>query len=123
MPPPPKRARTSAVKYGRSSHATAAATAALMADIKREGLPEAFSAKTLARGREARVMEKTSFGPLLLEKSLGAGVTAWFQHPFGWIEAACRASASYREMFLGLVAKHGGSLNVYIYCDEIVPGN
>eukprot|EP00959_Pyramimonas_sp_CCMP1952_P234973 4909747-Pyramimonas_sp.AAC.1 len=122
MPSVPKRMRT--VVYGRSSHATAAATAALMADIQREGLPEAFSASTLARHREARVMEDTSFGPVLVEKRLGSSdVRAWFQHPFAWLEAACRTSPSYQEMFLELAAKHHGTMNVYIYSDEIVPGN
>eukprot|EP00959_Pyramimonas_sp_CCMP1952_P454735 9470397-Pyramimonas_sp.AAC.1 len=87
--PPSKRIRT--VVHGRSAHATAAATAALMADIQREGLPEAFSASTLTRHREARVMEDTTFGPLLVQKPLGSsGVAAWFQHPFAWLEAACK---------------------------------
>eukprot|EP00959_Pyramimonas_sp_CCMP1952_P127527 2667513-Pyramimonas_sp.AAC.1 len=78
-----------------------------MWEIKREGLPEAFSRSTAARDRHISAHVKTTYGPLLqcikLPAAGGKTMDAWYQHPFAGLEAARGVPEEYKHMLFQLL--------------------
>ena len=64
MPEPAKK-KVRVADFGRKSHVSAAALSSLLAQVREEGLPDAFSRRTQYRERAAITNAQTSFGPLL----------------------------------------------------------
>eukprot|EP00959_Pyramimonas_sp_CCMP1952_P050772 1060802-Pyramimonas_sp.AAC.1 len=108
--------------FGKKSHVTASALAALLDEVSVEGLPEAWSRQTQARHRAALCQQTTSFGPLLQSSTIdvdGTPIDIWVQSPLGFLEVACRSSSEFQALLLDRLEKSGGVLPVLVYSDEI----
>eukprot|EP00959_Pyramimonas_sp_CCMP1952_P332977 6972787-Pyramimonas_sp.AAC.1 len=81
--------------FGKTSYVSHSALAALFDQVKKEGLPDAWSPSSQARHRTRIAGQETSHGPLVQMLSIPNGdavVTAPMQNPFAMLEASCSSS-------------------------------
>ena len=120
-----KRSRLGAL--ARDSCVTQNALSKLLKKLNDEGLPDAFSTFAQRKEREAVGRQSSQFGSLmqkvLVVSSDGEPVEIWVQHPFAWLEIACKESGSFKDLLQSTLDRSKGRFDVIVYSDEITPGN
>eukprot|EP00959_Pyramimonas_sp_CCMP1952_P161948 3386094-Pyramimonas_sp.AAC.1 len=119
------------VDLGRYSHITSSALCSLLKQLRDHPIPEHFSTTTQRRHRQQVAFQNTSHGPLLQtkyydganKKGVPMQLDITFQHPFGWIDAACKESPSYAGLVKSPLDRSSNFMSIMLYSDEVVPGN
>eukprot|EP00959_Pyramimonas_sp_CCMP1952_P314890 6591328-Pyramimonas_sp.AAC.1 len=94
--------------FGKESYVSHAALAALFDQVKREGLPDAFSPSTQARHRDELAGQQTSHGKLVQTLSVPNGDAVMeipLQNPFAMLEASCSNSQLFKTFLEGVLSK------------------
>ena len=111
---------------GRDHHISHAALEGLLKELSAEDLPEAFSSRTQQRHRQKEAYQQTTFGPLCqcIKVETDEGLEhVWVQHPFGFLEAACKRSEPFRRLLTRVLDRTRNTVRLVAYSDEITPGN
>eukprot|EP00959_Pyramimonas_sp_CCMP1952_P230401 4816892-Pyramimonas_sp.AAC.1 len=123
--PPRRKARLT--ELGRESHVTQNALSKLLKQLHDEDLPDAFSRKAISSDKQRIAFQQTSFGAstqkVTVSDKHGNPVEIWYQHPFAFLECACKTSADFKQLFIDSLARSGNKLQLLVYTDEVTPGN
>jgi hypothetical protein len=123
--PPNKRARLT--DLGRDSHLTNSALAAVLRQVRDDGMPEAFSETTQRRHRRQVAETSTIFGPILQTVSVKGtsrqSLQIHVQHPLAMLAATVEKSTRFRELLRATLQQHNNRISICLYSDEITPGN
>eukprot|EP00959_Pyramimonas_sp_CCMP1952_P287111 6004271-Pyramimonas_sp.AAC.1 len=123
----PRSKKAKLAHLGRNAHITASGMKHLLDQLREEdGLPIACSKDSVRRARQEIVFQETSFGPLLQSVSVvdkhGKSLDLHIHHPFGFLEAASRASILYRDLLVRTLNASNNTLGIIVYSDEVTPG-
>ena len=111
----------------RAKHVSQSAVAAILLDIKRHGLPSAFSRGSQYRSRRAGATEATPYGPVVTSVRLqlmdGGEAELHVQHPMAMLWLMCRQSKGFSKLVRWALAKHPSTAErpwrIVLYNDEV----
>ena len=100
----------------------------LLNQVKKDGLPEAFSKRTQYRARKDRCGTNNHYGALVstiaVTSTKGEPLEVPFQNPFAMLYQACIESEAFSAIIAGLFEKLGGNkANLIFYTDGISPAD
>ena len=112
-------------------HCSASAMAAILADIKANGLPEVIDRNSMRDARNAVTTTVGQYGPIVQSieciKPCGGVSQIPVACPFASLSAAIEGHASFRRFFKRQLQLHPPSpdrpWNIILYSDEVTPGN
>eukprot|EP00959_Pyramimonas_sp_CCMP1952_P059327 1238994-Pyramimonas_sp.AAC.1 len=114
---------------GRDAHVSASGLEHLLRQLRDEGgvIPAAFSSSSQRRARQSVAFQSTTFGKLIQQRSVpsktvGKPVQLFFQHPFAFLEAACKTCAEFRAILTRVLDDSNNRVSICLYTDEITPG-
>ena len=118
--------RKTIIEYGQGKHVSAKALAAILQDVRDDGLPDAMSASAYNRYRAKAVYAKTSFGPVISQHELklkdGGVRNIPFAHHLALLEWAIRNEPGFHRLFREVCDQNDNKLGVVLYSDEVTPG-
>eukprot|EP00959_Pyramimonas_sp_CCMP1952_P426976 8942554-Pyramimonas_sp.AAC.1 len=127
--PPTKKLKLS--DLGRRSHVTGAALSDILRDLQEHDLPEAYSTFSIRKARQDIVYQHTDFGPVIQplqvhgvsDKSYIDAAGLWIQHPWAFLQAACKSSEHFRSLFVDMLNRNNNTVRLVMYSDEVTSGN
>jgi hypothetical protein len=125
----PKKAKVG--DFGRTSHLTASALEAVLLQVKKDGVPEHCSRKTIRRERHKVAYQNTEHGPLICHvdamTKTGKTIALPLTSPAAMLSCALRGSSVFTDIMCGLLCRSGDSpgnpCRIILYSDEIIPND
>ena len=126
-----RNSRSVFVSGHHKSYVTQSGLVAVLEHVRKHGLPDALSRRTVKRERSLALPKETPLGPLWgeveVEMLKGPNKKYPMINPMALLWFLCTECVGFRDAFRQQVAKHQPSLDtphsVCIYQDEILPGN
>ena len=111
--------------------ATAAALAAILIAVQKEGAPEIHTRNAMREARDNEASSATPFGPMIQEKSLhlvnGGTKNIKFAEPFACLWTAVTTCRPFHDLLYGRLLEKPSSpeqpWTIIFYTDEVTPGN
>ena len=117
--------------FAKKSHVTAKGLASVLREVRDTGLPEATSASTIRRERQARVRHVTDYGPIVTECPAvledGSPVNVPIQAPIAMLSWALENNAEFASLMRATLEQVGrqpdNPLRIVIYNDGVTPND
>jgi len=112
-------------------HVTAAALAAILIAVRKDGLPDLNDRGALREARDLQSNANTPYGPIIQSLKLiaddGGSKQMLYAHPFALLWTAVKDSAGFSKFFKEQLLKKPPSVDepwrLILYSDEVTPGN
>ena len=126
-----KRKSDDLCMLGEKSHVSQRGIVELLADIKKNRIPDAVSRSTQYMARKKMVSIETPYGPLvqqmIMKRAGKPDVTIGFQNPLAFLHYNAENSDRYAELLQDALAKHPSSpasrWRIVLYQDGVDPGD